>query len=55
MFVYVRQYPVIGPFLSEQFTSLHDTIIDTASTDNNLTVPTDELGTIYESPLVYIT
>ena len=47
---------MIGPFLSEQFTSLHDTIIDTASTDNNLTVPTDKLGTIeIESPLVYIT
>ena len=44
MLVYVRYYPVIGPFLPLQGTSLHETFIDTDSTVENVILPTVTLG-----------
>ena len=44
--MYVRWYPVIGPFRSEQGNSSHETVIDVAVTDEKVILVTDEEGAI---------
>ena len=42
MLVYVRKYPVIGPFRPKQDTSSHETVIDVAVTDVKVILLTEE-------------
>ena len=44
--VYIRLYPVIGPFLLEQGTSSQDTVKESALTDEKIMLPTGEVGPV---------